>query len=1297
MARLESKALAGYFPYPAHLLPATAALVAVEGNTLAVCDPCAGDGAALTGLLDAWRATYPPSPYPSIRAYTVELEATRAAACKLAHGQHWQSSIHGDAFRVQFDVHVEARGCDILWLNPPYDVLPGGDRLERLWLERWTGVLRPGAGVLLMAIPRTALAACADYLARHYIDVSVVRLPDPDYADYQQVVVVATRAPAPIPDSSPAIPIAILEPLPVLGTVPRALAYVRGHADLSRLDVWQLQPSDQGTLIRDGRPGVQTGATYASATLGLDRPVSAHIQPPTNAVLQPPRPGHIAQALAMGLFNGVPLAPDYAHLPTILLKGVFTRERVAVSERTNKDGDVVGVVEVEQPQLRLTALDMGRGTLHPIAAGVEPTGSHDLATMNAADLLACYGAALAAALAQACPPLHAPGHPESPLPPTARTPFVAQRPAISAALKSLIRLRENPPILGEVGVGKTTVALTIARSLAPDHAPAVAQWAEQPLPFRPVRTVLVVCPPHLLSTWQDEAAAVLPGARTVLIQSRGDLDALRAHGRAHMSAPHSGVTIAILSRETAKLGHGYAPVGAVCPDCGQPHGLKPSELVTKRARCRAARLVAQNALAHALRDLAILLAPTGHMPIPDLVPPTLRGRPGRDWAQIATRPALLRVLDHLRTHFADAPIEGAFVTALRALAQLVLSIPDPDVRQGQILATLPLYALRGERGVSGPHGDAREILRMLALCMDDDAGRRIAIGHLAPYRELESDRYSYGTNATTIAARTERTRALLNGENPGGAPYEATYPVRVSGERTVVRMGGYSHPETTVGSVESALDAMRDLLSGARFGRERTCGAALYQATPEPRRLALAPIIARHYRDVIDMLIVDEAHEYANEGSAQQQAAHRLADLRVPTLWMSGSISDGFASGLFANLWAFSRTFRGQWARDGVAAFTRRYGYRKTYREFDSDGGEIDWRDRQFGAVSDRQIGSGVARTLGESPGVLPHCILAHILPTAVMLQKRDLDVELPPLDEQQVPILVAPGHPLLDAEATLRTKIITQIGRDRFIPSLSGRLFGALGQVPFFMDRATVGCGNGHPTRWEARYPESVGGGLVAAVDLLPSDLRTPKESWLHAEVAAELAEGRNVMVGVLNTGKGMGLVARLAALLSDLAPVVVLDSDKVSAGKRKAWITEHVVAKGARILIVNPTAVQTGLNNLVHFNTLILYQTPPGHAKLYRQVIGRVHRPGQTKPVRVRVPFYVDSTQQIAIDHLARKVGASLQVDGLDIRSALESAGAGVADALDVLSLGEQIYRRLLDAQPAPSYRQEVLFAAD
>lgn len=145
-----------------------------------------------------------------------------------------------------------------------------------------------------------------------------------------------------------------------------------------------------------------------------------------------------------------------------------------------------------------------------------------------------------------------------------------------------------------------------------------------------------------------------------------------------------------------------------------------------------------------------------------------------------------------------------------------------------------------------------------------------------------------------------------------------------------------------------------------------------------------------------------------------------------------------------------------------------------------------------------------------------------------------------------------------------------------------------------------------------------------------------------------------------------------------------VWLDTPKVPTARREVWIDRQVNDAGAPVLLVNPNAVRTGLNNLVGFSTAIWYELDYS-AFTYRQAIGRLHRIGQTRPVMVLIPYYPGTAQELAFELVAKKVTASLQVDGLDVRAALEAAGAGdgLPDGLDAaLSLGKAMYRVLAKA---------------
>jgi hypothetical protein len=183
----------------------------------------------------------------------------------------------------------------------------------------------------------------------------------------------------------------------------------------------------------------------------------------------PPKPAHIALALSSGLFNGHRLEPnDPRRDPPILAKGTFQRRWIEVDEKTDADGEVTAVVEIEQPQLELSVLHLDDYTFHTLAPGTVPTGAPELARWNAADLTTRYDRALVRLLGQQFPAIHDPTRSDHRivLPGLARRPFRAQAEAAQAALKVLARGR-NPFLVAEVGTGKTTMALTIAAALSP--------------------------------------------------------------------------------------------------------------------------------------------------------------------------------------------------------------------------------------------------------------------------------------------------------------------------------------------------------------------------------------------------------------------------------------------------------------------------------------------------------------------------------------------------------------------------------------------------------------------------------------------------------------------------------------------------------------------------------------------------------------------------------------------------------------------------------------------------------------
>jgi len=843
------------------------------------------------------------------------MEAERASSLGEALSNPQDRAFHADSFLLH-PSHPGGDRATILFLNPPYDQDRQYGRLEHRFLVRFTQMLHPGAGVLLFLVPARALTASAEHLARNFLELRAWRFPGKDFESFGQVLLVGRRSGKPLTDTTMAETIRrwagdpeTLPELPEMCPDPLEL-------DLDPFSPFDLTLSveklDVTAALEAHRPlGEEVVGLKADATqlLGAKFETAA-----------PPKPAHIALALSSGMFNGWPLIPnDPERHPPVLAKGVFERENITVSEKTNQEGEVTGIVEIEQPRLRLTVLRLDEMSFHELEAGTVPTESDEVSEWNAADLIANYDRSLARLLGQQFPALHDPTRPEHEiaLPELARTPFAVQRQAIQTALK-LLGLNRNPMLVAEVGTGKTTMALMIAAALSPDHyEETLAELRRVGLEGKPPRVdkTLAVCPPHLLGTWEQEAAAVVPDWRVQIVRSPSDLK--------------KPAEIYVLSRETAKLGHSRAGIekGCQCPRCGAEVETEAKTNASTRRLCQAVPRRPANLAARLAEDLATVLLPAA---------------PGSALLRSLVRaPALLR-------HF------------------------DPEADE-QPIAIPPLAEM------------ARTLAREMATLSEDDAG--------TPCHQIPQVHHALAKAVRIVAKATglaREVRAFL--PTPTGTPDQDTCLRQCRNLlRDAADRGDSASP--VLSELLRAVEALQD---AGTWQEGPLCAEPLFQARPKPRRVPLADVIRRHHRRDFSLIILDECHEYAHASSAQSKAAHRLSGLPgAATVVLTGSLMGGYASSLFTNFWHLSPIFRKEFGRSEQSLFLDRYGYRKTLR---TPKEATDNGNRRRGRYTDRDLDG--KRILGEAPGVMPTFVMRHLLPTAVLVHKEDLDCELPPLTE---------------------------------------------------------------------------------------------------------------------------------------------------------------------------------------------------------------------------------------------------------------------------------------------------------
>lgn len=1167
-----------------------------RGATL-ILDPCAGNGVALAWLVQAWRQTA----RALVRAVGLEGDPAAAhnAGRKLRATDPLHQVIAGDPFRVQLR---DAGRVALLYLCPDRQRAHAAE-----WLARFLPVVDAGGGLLAVLTPAEVAesaellaAACSpldlftfgDALPGHLLARGRRRtglLAAGDVARLRELA--GNSASLPLVGSAPRRPLAL-----DLGAGSDYFAAALAPVDLvAVLDHWR--------PLADGAAGGDLRASLARVSV--------------SPCAMPPKPAHVALALATGAFNGITLQPNAdapPDFPPVLAKGRYGRQRVTLSERPAANGTPASAVEAERPRFELQLLRQDTWQLVEPSASAELTGAHRLEDATVADVVVGYSGALAAVMAERFPALVDPTKPEhlfalADVGP--RRLYQVQGLAVRASLQLLARAAAGLPVQSEVGTGKTTVAGTLLGLLSPRHH-AATEAALQTAPgcaslrLPLVRRALVQCPPHLVEQWRGELEAIVPGVRVLELRELGD--------------ERADADVYLLSREVAKL-EGLAVGGwwssrgrARCPRCGSIIA-DAEQALAKRGRCTATPRQPANQWAHLALQLAgvVITCAPWHEPTRELL--------GGD-----TSPAVERakaVPPSKRP--GDAP-----GTAVRQLVAAVLEL-----------------AAAGPRGQRLPRTDRRWSVVF-------DVVRELA--HASPgVRPWVRD------HLVSFAARARTAGAELSGRQQGPSALAM---------QTAAALGSGSASWSDA-HVTRAAERLADL---AEWHEPQPCGEPLWQATgavaagSSRRRYPLASYLIRRARDRFDLAVIDEAHEANNLDSAQSQASHRLAQLDCPVLLLTGSAMGGYASSLYGWWSVIDPEFRREFPRSERSRFLAAYGLAK-FRRSPPKGSPPDLDRSQWSEA-----------IAGEAPGIDPRFILRYLLRRGIMMHKADLDVDLPAAVER--PYQLQPStdddRRLLAGYFDLEAAVVARVEADRG-SEFAGKLWGAVCELPAYVDHATADHGP-----WEVRYPENVGGGLVAVGAAMPESYRTPKERWLLAYLRHRLAEGHRVLVFVRHTGERATLPLRLVRLIrGEVTRSVDYVSSRNPPPRHRGAHLERLVALGNRVLVVNPAAVRTGLNCLVAYSCAVWYETPTADAALYVQANGRIHRIGQRRPTEVAVPLYTGTGNADLLQLTAAKVSAAWQVDGLSLQGGLEAAGAGEGERLAVdslLAVGEAVYRRML-----------------
>lgn len=512
MTRLASISKAGFYPTPERVYEWIAQHLTPGASPGRLIDPCCGEGIAAEYLARAWK----------LQGYGIEIDVERAAAS--AH--RLNRVLNLDCAVVRIPQHA----FQVLFLNPPYSPEEGeARRMEYRFLRDTSKWLQPD-GILIYIIPQYRLdARMARFLATYYAGLVAYRFPDPEYDDFRQMVVFGAAKREPLFDESAAL--ALLQScraqLPVLPSAPEICLAIPPPIDVKFYFRGNAIDPDEA-LVEALNAGVWRSREWSE---WLEPPEELDMLRP----LMPLKKGHLAMLIAAGLLQNLVLQNGDE---VLLIKG----RTYKVSEQVEGDDESEEVVR-DRFVTEIVALNLTNGEVQrldePAALSEFIEKWQDRIAQKVIETftpiyrfdLEGEGAHVNAILNRLSKQRRLPGRKETGL-------FSAQK-HVAAALWKRLRRANFAILVGEMGVGKTTISSAVAALMRDNGNPC-----------------LILCPPHLVNKWVREVREIVPLAFAMPLYRLSDVE--RFVREVKRLSPGTSA-FAVLSREMAKLGSGWQP------------------------------------------------------------------------------------------------------------------------------------------------------------------------------------------------------------------------------------------------------------------------------------------------------------------------------------------------------------------------------------------------------------------------------------------------------------------------------------------------------------------------------------------------------------------------------------------------------------------------------------------------------------------------------------------------------------------------------------------------------------------
>jgi len=417
---------------------------------------------------------------------------------------------------------------------------------------------------------------------------------------------------------------------------------------------------------------------------------------------------------------------------------------------------------------------------------------------------------------------------------------------------------------------------------------------------------------------------------------------------------------------------------------------------------------------------------------------------------------------------------------------------------------------------------------------------------------------------------------------------------------------------------------------------------AAYRAYP------LSTYINHYMQGKIDGFLADELHQYA-QNSGQGDAMAEVAAVSGKVIGMTATLINGYSSGIFHLLWRlFSRFMLLDLQKfEDPGRFNKEYGVTETVYDLRDDGEEEYNANRRTMKVKARE------RLL---PGVSPLVYARFLLEHAVFLSLMDMGKELPEYEEFPIPLDMTKD--VSEEYAAIHAALQEAMKSD---PKLARKIqSAALNLLTVYPDQPY-----GHPPIMNPLEDEKI---IITPRDSASPTEKQPKDLKLLELVEKKMQAGENVLI--YTSWVRIDTQEKLKKWLHEAGYKTAVLTVSVAPDRREQWVTDKV-ADGVRVLITNPSLVETGLD-LNDFTTLIYYNIGYNLFTL-RQSSRRSWRINQTAPrIEVYFFYYKNTIQERALDLMASKLAAAGLIEG-------QVTDEGLAAMSDCRDLTSQLAREL------------------